>query len=168
MNKQTAETVIVDVSETTRQDLCSWYKHQVAYRKFMENYEAKMKSFKVEKVLHGMEVEVTPATRTFETKVFVSQRFRPKKFKTEVIIFPSVNNNESPDLSDLRFFHNYAYFIKGLGKRELVLNEAYYVQGEMKKKCHQTMRLQPVNGMPRFSIDQNNNEMPKCGITLGD
>lgn len=101
-----------------------------------------MPGFRVDKVLYGHKVQVPIATRNYETKVFLSQRFRPKKYKTEVVVFPATNRFSS-DLSDLKFYSSYAYFTKGLGKGDLILNQSFFVQGETKRRFHQTMQLQP-------------------------
>ena len=124
-----------------------------------------MPGFKVDKILHGHEIQVPRATRNYETKVFVSQRFRPKKYKTEIIIFPAINSFSS-NLNDLKFYVSYAYFIKGLAKGDFILDQSYFIQGETKRKFHQTMQLEPNKEMPLISIDENNNEMPKRNITM--
>lgn len=124
-----------------------------------------MPGFKVDKVLHGLEVQVPKATRNYETKVFVSQRFRPKKFRNEIIVFPAVNSFSS-DLNDLQFYSSYAYFIKGLAKDDVILDQSYFVRGETKRKFHQTMQLQPNKEMPILGISKNSNGLPQRNITM--
>ena len=122
-----------------------------------------MPGFKLDKVLHGHEIQVPRAIKNFETKVFLHPRFRAKRFKTEIIMFPMINNGDC-NLSDLKYFVSYAYFMKGLIKGDLILDQAYFIQGEAKRKYHQTMKLEPSPTMNKKSIDQNQHELPSLSI----
>ena len=124
-----------------------------------------MPGFKIDKILHGHQVQVPKATKNYETKVFVTQRFRPKKYRTEVIIFPTVNSFKS-ELNDFRLYVSYVYITKGLSKGDIILDQSYFIQGEAKRKYHQTMQLQPYKEIPLLSIDRNNDGLPRRNITM--
>lgn len=114
-----------------------------------------MPGFKVDKILHGIELKISPATKAYETKIQISPRFRPKKFRTEVMFFPQQNNDYSRFCGQ-RFYISYVHFSKGLAKGSLILDEAYFVQGETEKTFHQTMKLMPA---------QKKNELPAAEKT---
>lgn len=124
-----------------------------------------MPGFKVDKILHGHQVQVPKATRNYETRIFVTQRFRPKKYKTEIVIFPTVNRY-SAELNDLRFYASCVYFKKGLAKGDMILDQSYFVQGETKRKFHQTMKLQPNTEIPLLNMGRSKSEPSRRNITM--
>ena len=124
-----------------------------------------MPGFRVDRILHGHQVQVPRATKNYEAKVFVTQRFRPKKYKTEIIVFPATNSFSSK-LNDLRQYVSCVYFNKGLGKRDVNLDQSYFIQGETKRTFHQTMQLQPYKEIPLLNVDRNANGSPKRNITM--
>ncbi len=107
----------------------------------VEKMARRMSNFELERIKHCSEITIAPPTLTFDTRINVRPRFRAKKFRSEIYIFPRWNNETCPWACELKMYVSYAYYKKGLAKQNHLLQQTILTQGEVKKKFRKDIAM---------------------------
>ena len=78
---------------------------------------------------------------SYETKVSIRPKFRAKKYRTEVYIFPRGNNQECLWACELKLFVNYVYYKKGLAKQNILINQTIFTPGKITRKFRKDINM---------------------------
>ena len=93
----------------------------------------------VTKIAYGISIVISQREKAVETKIFVMPRLVPKKYKSEIVVFPQKNNKAM--LNKSQFFTSNVYCVRGFLRKSFVVYETVHIPGKLKKRFKEDLAM---------------------------
>eukprot|EP00794_Sanderia_malayensis_P013908 gene13908-15357_t len=97
--------------------------------------------FDVNCITHLSEIHMSPATRSYDTAISIRPKFRAKRYRSELYLFPLWNNRDKQWACRMKMHVTSAYYKKGLARQNLRMQQIIVTQGEVKKKFRKDINI---------------------------